>query len=336
MWKRLLATTLCAFALSPAYAQDEVYELRLAHYLPTTHNMAANVIPEWAKRIEDASDNRIKITIYPAGQLLGVTDIFDGVKGGVADLGWSMPGATPGRFPGMSVMELPFVFQRAEPASQILMELYEDGYMDDEFDGVEVLYLHTHHPGIISSKKKIENLDDLKGQRIRFPSPAVRSLLDAFGAEPIGVPAPETYESLDRGVLDGVAFPYDAMQGLRLGELMQYHVDFPMYVLTFYMIMNEDKFNSLPEDLQQVIRDHSGMDEAMMVGRSWDESEDSSRAFVLDLGNEIIQLSPEEEGRWTERAQGVIQAGIAESAQAGVKAQEMYDYARQRAIELAQ
>lgn len=338
MWKRVVTAAACMLALNgAAYANDKsVHELRLAHYLPPMHNMAANVIPEWAKQLEEASDGRLKITIFPAGQLLGVADIFDGVKGGVADIGWSMPGATPGRFPAMSVVELPFIFQDAENASQVLMELHDQGYMDKEFDGAKVLYLHTHHAGILSTKNKVTNLDDLKGQRIRFPSPPVRSLLSTLGADPVGVPAPETYESLERGVLDGVAFPYDAMQGLRLGELMKYHVDYPMYVLTFYMIMNEAKFNGLPADLQQVILDHSGMEEAKKVGRAWDTSEVNSRQFVLDLGNEIIELSPEQKQLWLDMAQPVITSGIAESAKAGVKAQEIYDFAKKRTLELEQ
>jgi len=329
----LLASTLALSSLVVS-AQD-VHELRLAHYLPPMHNMAANVLPGWAERLSKESDGRLKVTIYPAGQLLGVSEIFDGVRAGVADIGWSMPGATPGRFPVMSVMELPFIFQRAEHASQVVMEAYEKGYMDKEFQGVKVLYLHTHHAGIINTKEKVTDLEGLAGKRIRFPSPPVRSLLQALGADPVGVPAPQAYESLDRGVLDGVAFPFDAMQGLRLGELVNYHIDFPMYVLTFYLVMNEAKFNSLPPDLQKVILDNSGMKEAIAVGRSWDESEDNAKAFVQKQGNTIVTLSEEQQKLWREKAQPVIDAGIQQAEKAGTKGREVYEMAVSRAAELA-
>src|SRR5690554_2152207 len=180
-----------ALAFSGIAHGKEVHELRLAHYLPPMHNMAAKVLPEWAERIEKASDGRLKITIYPAGQLLAVNEIFDGVRGGVADIGWSMPGATSGRFPAMSIMELPFIFKRAEHASQVVMEAFEKGYMDKEFEGVKVLYLHTHHAGIVNTKDEVRDLEGLKGKRIRFPSPPVRSLLTSLGADPVGVPAPQ-------------------------------------------------------------------------------------------------------------------------------------------------
>lgn len=327
-----LLAGVCAF--SGLANAKEVHELRLAHYLPPMHNMAANVLPGWADRLEKASDGRLKVTIYPAGQLLGVSEIFDGVRGGVADLGWSMPGATPGRFPAMSLMEAPFIFERAEDASRVVMEAYEKGYMDKEFQGVKVLYLHTHHAGILNTKTEVRDLKALKGKRIRFPSPPVRALLTALGADPVGVPAPQAYESLERGVLDGVAFPFDAMQGLRLGEQVKYHIDFPMYVLTFYLVMNQQKFDSLPPDLQKIIMDNSGMEEAVAVGRSWDESEDNSKAFVQKQGNQIVTLSEEEQKLWRERAQPVIEAGIADADKAGLPGREIYDMAVRRAAEL--
>jgi len=263
-----------------------------------------------------------------------VSEIFDGVRAGVADLGWSMPGATPGRFPVMSLMELPFIFTRADQASRVLMEAWEKGWMDKEFRGVKVLYLHTHHAGILSTKEEVRDLQGLKGKRIRFPSPPIRNLLSALGADPVGVPLPQAYESLDRGVLDGVAFPFDAMQGIRLGELVKYHIDFPMYVLTFYLVMNQKKFDSLPADLQQIIMAHSGMEEAVAVGRAWDESEARSKAFVQKEGNHIVTLSAQEQRLWRERAQSVIAAGINEATRAGLPGQEIYDTVVQRVAQL--
>ncbi|MBC7204088.1 MAG: TRAP transporter substrate-binding protein, partial [Pusillimonas sp.] len=239
-----------------------------------------------------------------------------------------------GRFPAMSIMELPFIFKRAEHASQVVMEVFEKGYMDKEFEGVKVLYLHTHHAGILNTKDEVRNLEDLKGKRIRFPSSPVRSLLTSLGADPVGVPAPQAYESLERGVLDGVAFPYDAMKGLRLGELVNYHIDFPMYLVTFYLVMNEAKYNSLPQDLQTIIDDNSGMQEAIAVGRAWDVSEEQGRAYVKERGNVVITLTPEQKKLWRERAVPVIDAGIQEADKAGLPGKEIYDMAVKRAAEL--
>lgn len=336
MLKKVLGVTFAAaLSLSAVPAAAQEFTFRLAHYLPPMHNMAANVLPEWAERIHEQSDGRIRIEIFPAGQLLQVDEIFDGVQAGVADIGWSMPGATPGRFPVLSVLELPFIFTDAETASQVIMEVYESGAMDAEFEGVRLLYLHTHASGILNTIPRVERLEDMQGLRMRFPSQAARMMLERLGAQPVGVPAPQAYESLERGVLDGVAFPYDAMQGLRLGEQVNYHIDWPTYVLTFYLVMNENSFNSLPPDLQQVILDNSGMSEAIAVGASWDASDERARAYVAELGNESYALSDEEAARWVEAVMPGIDAFLEETEARGIPAREIYENARTRVQELS-
>lgn len=306
-----------------ALAQE--YTLRLAHYLPPTHNQAANVIPDWVQRIEDQSDGRIAIEVFPAGQLLGIADIYDGVEAGVADIGWGLPAIQPGRFPMLSLMELPFEFQSAEQASRVAMTLLDEGVLDDEFDGVVPLYIHTHSPaGVHTREAPVTAPGDLDGLRIRFPSAPVREMLTAWGADPVGVPAPQVYENLETGVLDGVAFPYEAMKGLRLGEQVSYHTELPLYTLTFYMIMNQQVFDDLPEDLQQVILDNSGMDEAIAVGRSWDEEDQRGRDYVLELGNQITVIPAEELASWRQPVDAAIAAYLDGLEAEGHPAREVY------------
>jgi TRAP-type C4-dicarboxylate transport system substrate-binding protein len=307
-------------------AQAQDYTLRLAHYLPPTHNQAANVIPDWVQRIEDQSDGRIAIEVFPAGQLLGIADIYDGVDAGVADIGWGLPAIQPGRFPMLSLMELPFQFDSAEQASRIAMTLLEEGVLDDEFDGVVPLYIHTHSPaGVHTRTEQVTEPGDLEGLRIRFPSAPVREMLAAWGADPVGVPAPQVYENLETGVLDGVAFPYEAMKGLRLGEQVSHHTELPLYTLTFYMIMNQQVFDDMPADLQQVILENSGMVEAVAVGRSWDEEDARGRAYVEELGNEIVVIPEAEIPAWQEPVNTAITDYLDGLEADGHSAREVYD-----------
>lgn len=321
-----LLAAIAATALVGGAAQAQEYTLRLAHYLPPTHNQAANVIPDWVQRIEEQSDGRIAIEVFPAGQLLGIADIYDGVEAGVADIGWGLPAIQPGRFPMLSLMELPFEFESAEQASRIAMTLLEEGVLDDEFEGVVPLYIHTHAPaGVHTREVPVDAPGDLEGLRIRFPSAPVREMLAAWGADPVGVPAPQVYESLETGVLDGVAFPYEAMKGLRLGEQVGYHTELPLYTLTFYMIMNQQVFDSMPEDLRQIILDNSGMDEAIAVGRSWDEEDQRGRDYVEELGNEIIVIPEDEIPAWQEPVDAAIEAYLDRLEAEGYGARVVYD-----------
>jgi len=330
-WKSLVAGV-AALLVSPGLVSAAEFNFKLAHYLPPTHNHAKNVLPKFAEDVERDSGGRIKITIYPAEQLLKVNEIFDGVKNGVADMGWSMPGVTPGRFPVMNTLELPFLFTKAEAATAAIHDLYQEGLMKKEFQGVRVLWLHTHHAGGIHARSKpVASLEDIKGMRIRFPSPAVKSLLEALGAVPVGVPAPQAYESLEKGTLDGVAFPFDAMQGLRLGEQAKFHTDFPLYVLTFYLVMNERSYGKLPDDLKKVIDKYSGRDSWLATARSWDQSEVNALAWVKERGNTVVSLSPAEKARWMNAAMPKLDEFLAETEKKGVPARTIYNKAKELA-----
>ena len=313
--------------VAPAAATAAEFEFRLAHYLPPTHNHAENVLTAWAERVAEASDGRIHVEIYPAGQLLGIAEIYDGVRNGVAELGWGLPAVQPGRFPRLSLLELPFLFTSAEEATRAAMTLQQDGVFDEEFADVVLLYLHTHSPaGVHTRTDPIVELTDFEGQRIRFASATVRDLLAAFGAEPVGVPAPQVYENLEKGVLDGVAFPYDAMKGLRLGEQIDYHTDVPLYVLPFYLVMNRQAFDSLPPDLQEVMLASAGMEEALRVAASWDEEEARGRTYVQELGNAVITPSADQLAAWQARADTVAEARLSALESEGVTdARALYD-----------
>ena len=320
----LVAALASATGLRASNAAE--FEFRLAHYLPPAHNHAQNILPAWVEQVEQASDGRIDIELFPAGQLLGITEIYDGVRNGVAELGWGLPAVQPGRFPSLTLLEFPFLFESAVDATQTAMALDAEGVFAEDFEGVRLLYLHTHAPaGIHTRERPVIAPEDFEGLRIRFASATVREMLSALGAEPVGVPAPQVYENLEKGVLDGVAFPFDAMKGLRLGEQVDYHTDVPLYVLPFYMIMNQQAFDSLPPDLQEVMVANSGLDEAVRVATSWDEEEARGRAYVVELGNEIVEPDEDQLAAWRETLAPVVEAQIEALEDEGIDARSLYE-----------
>lgn len=317
----------------PALAAE--YNLKLAHFMPPTHNQAENVLPEWARRIEEQSDGRIHIELYPAGQLLKITDIFEGVRSGVADLGYSVPSATTGRFPLTSLLELPYMFDSAEEASKAAMMAVEDGAYDDEYAGVKLIYLHTLTPsGVHTRETPIDSVDDFDGLRIRFPSPTMKLVLEELGATPVGVAAPQLYEQLDKGVIDGLAGSFEGMKGLRLGEVTNYSTDLRMYTLAFYLVMNQQVYDSMPPELQKVIDDNSGIEEAARVGRSWDEEEVRGRQVMLDLDGEIVELSEEETDRLHAVVDPVTETYLDDLEANAVPARAVYDRLKDAAASL--
>ena len=96
--------------LRPGRARAAEVTLKLAHFLPPVAPAHAKLLKPWAEQVEAASDGRINIRIYPSMQLGGSPpQLFDQVRDGVADIAWTLPGYTPGRFPKLETFELPFV-----------------------------------------------------------------------------------------------------------------------------------------------------------------------------------------------------------------------------------
>ena len=114
-----LAVCTTVFA-GPASAAE--VNLKFAHFYPPVNHHTGEMVPAWAKRIAEQSKGRIEITQYPSGQLLKAPETFDGLRNGVADIGMVVPGLTPGRFPEISLADLPFTFRTATGASRAMME----------------------------------------------------------------------------------------------------------------------------------------------------------------------------------------------------------------------
>lgn len=308
-----------------AYAAD--YELKLANFLPPKHPFTSQIVPEWSARIEEQSGGRIKITQYSSGQLLKVRETFDGVVNGVADIGFVMPGSTPGRFPILSIAELPFMYETAAAGSKAVMELYQSGALEKELAGVKVLYLHTHDLCSIHLRDKAVRVpSDLNGLRIRYPSVAVRDLLEAYGATPVGIPTPQIYENLEKGVVDGYGGGWNSQFALGTSELTKYHLDLPVYNLTFFLAMNQKVFDGMPADLQQVLLDNSGMKEAMRIGAIYDVDSANYRQRIVDEPDHVlVRPTVDELGLWKKGAEPAIDAYLKKLEADGMPAREYYD-----------
>jgi len=163
------ALALCV-TLSAATAQE--FTLRMHQFLPGQANVPAKILEPWADAIEEASGGRIEIQRFHAMQLGGTPpELMDQAIDGTADIIWTLPGYTPGRFPGTEVFELPFMMENgnAEAASRAFWTLAKETMMD-QFEDVHVLGLWVHGPGVIHSSDPIEDVSDLNGVKLRAPT----------------------------------------------------------------------------------------------------------------------------------------------------------------------
>ena len=247
--------------IETATAADKVYTFLYTDHNPGNNWGSQHGTEPLFNRIEEASNGRIKIERYYGQTLAKGTDAWSAVLKGVADIGWCFHGYWPGMTPLSDVMALPFIqFKSARQASGIFWKLWEKyPEIQREYTDIYPIVLWTTSPyHLITTKKQVKTLEDLKGMKLRIIGGPPTDAFRALGASPMMVGMSDCYQAMQKGVLDGMAAPIGAVEIFNFYEVIKYLTDAPLYVGYFSMAMNKGKFESLPPDLQQVIRDVGG------------------------------------------------------------------------------
>ncbi len=300
---RTLAPLALAAALAAPAAAQEV-TLKVHHFWPPTAMPPSTILVPWCDKIAKESNNRMKCQIYPAMQLGGSPpQLIDQAKDGVADIVWTLPGYTAGRFPMMEVFELPFMSRSAEATSQAAWDYYTQ-YAHKEFPGIKALALAVHDNGYVHTvKKQIKVMADFKGLKMRAPTRQTNKMLAALGATPVGMPLPALADALSKGVIDGYLLPWEVIPSIKAYEFTKYDSETDpksraLYTAVFILAMNQAKYDSLPADLKKVIDDNSGAGLSRAMGRQWDASAPSARKFAVDHGNIFYVIPASELANW--------------------------------------
>ncbi|MEJ6393581.1 TRAP transporter substrate-binding protein [Gymnodinialimonas sp. 2305UL16-5] len=319
-------------ALAAGGAMAQEVTLKLHQFLPAQANVPALVLDVWADQVEEASGGRIEIERYPSMQLGGTPpELMDQAVDGVADIVWTVVGYTPGRFPSTEVFELPFMVTDARAASCAYWTMYEES-MQEEFADVHLLGTWVHGPGMFHTADPVEVPSDLEGMQIRGGSRTVNQLLELTGATPVGMPVPAVPEGLSRGVIDGTTIPWEVTTALRVPELVENHTEFEgnmLYTLTFVLAMNNDAYAAMPEDLQQILDDNSGLEFSIFAGGTQSDADGPAREIAVEAGNNIITVdAATAEAEWVPVVQPIYDNWIADLDGQGIDGQALIDRAR--------
>jgi TRAP-type C4-dicarboxylate transport system substrate-binding protein len=272
----------------------------------------------WKKEVEKRTGGEVAINTYPGGTLLGAKNMMDGVIAGTADIGCLCMAYQPGRFIVTNATALPLGFPNATVASLSLWDIYRT-HNPDEFAKVKALTMFTCAPANIISKKAIKNLEDLKGYELRASGGAAQ-VLAALGATPVGMPQSEVPEALQKGVVQGQFSSLEILMDFKYAELCKYAtiVNGPVY--PFAVVMNMDKWNSLPKDVQDVM-DGLGTEQAWWTGNYMDMHVDESIEWSKKNHNiEITELTVREMARWNRLMRPLIDKWITDAKAKGLPA----------------
>jgi TRAP-type C4-dicarboxylate transport system substrate-binding protein len=317
--------------LGTAASAQEV-TLRLHQFLPAQANVPQLVLDVWADNVEEDSEGRIEVERYPSMQLGGTPpELIDQAMDGIVDVVWTVVGYTPGRFPTTEVFELPFMVADARAASYAYWKMYEEHMADRDFAGVKIVGTWVHGPGMFHTKDPVVVPSDLEGMKIRGGSRLVNELLTRVGAEPVGLPVPAVSEALSKGVIDGTTIPWEVTTAVKVQELVSNHTEFQgpaLYNLTFVLAMNQDRYDSLPDDLKAVIDQNSGLDFSVFACGTQADADGPARQIAVDRGNNIVTVSEEDAQKWLEIVEPIYENWVADMEGRHIDGQALIDQAR--------
>lgn len=291
---------------APSWAQQ--ITLRLADQNSPNSLYEKNGIAPWAKRVEEATKGGVKIQIYPSQTLVKGPDMWRAVKSGITDIGWCFHGYWPGMTPLADVITLPFLpFTTAAQGSEVLGKLIAKyPVLQKEFSDVQpLMYWTSSSYVLLTRKKQVKTMDDLKGMKIRVTGGPPTDQIKAMGGVPLLVPMPDVYDALDKGVIDGAALPWEAIDGFRLYEVAKYYTIVPMAAVYFTLDMNKQMWNRLPKDVQEAIMSVSGIEGGKALGKAvFDDAEPAVMDDIKKGKYETVRytLPPEELARWSKVA----------------------------------
>jgi TRAP-type transport system periplasmic protein len=311
----------------PEEVEGDQVTLNLGHPFPPTHHIHTGVMEGWAEEVNEATGGTVDVRFHVGAALAAPDATYEIASLGAMELGWALHGYTPGRFPLTDVVELPFLFEDAEQATEVLWELYEDyPELQEEYGDVKVLALFTHDIGnLYTVDQPVESPDDLSGLSLRAPGPIQTRLIESLGASGVGLPAPELYDSLERGVIDGTMIADTGVASFTLHEVVRHGLHANFYVAGEFLVMNQETWDRLSPSQQQAIDAISGRELSMEAARLYDEFNAEVLESYEEWDMDVVPIEDVDVEEWREIALPVHERWIEQREAAGQPGQELYD-----------
>jgi TRAP-type transport system periplasmic protein len=313
---------------SVGIAQEKVIKLRASNqFAPASPN--STIIEAWCKEIDKRTGGKVKIQHFTGSTLNTPQAMYDSVVQGIVDVGNHVLGYTAGKFPLTEVLDYPLGYPNGLVATRLMNEYYKK-FKPKEFDEVKVMFFHGPGPGMIHTKTRpVNKLEDIKGLKMRtFGSNA--KLMQLIGGAPVAMPMPEAYDAISRGVADGYFGTYESLKNWKLAEVIKYTTETygVGYSSTFVLVMNKDKWASIPPEQQKII-EQVNQEWIEKHGKQWDQIDKEGKEFSLQRGNKVIALSAEENARWAKAAEPLFEDYMKRTKEKNLPGDEVYRFARE-------
>ncbi|HEU4342597.1 MAG TPA: TRAP transporter substrate-binding protein [Candidatus Binatia bacterium] len=323
----LTNATLTVIFLLSAWELSPAVDLIISHPFPARHVQHRLMLEPLKKDLEEKSKGRIKVAIHPGGALAPAPAHYENVVAGAFDIGWTLQGYTPGRFPLSAIIEMPFLWSSAQEATRVLWQMFEElPALQNEYRDVKVLATWTHDLGqLYTTSKPVRTLEDLRGLKIRAPGPVQVSMLRALGAVPVTMPAGEIYDALERGVVDGLVIGLSAIKGFRLEPLVKHATLANSYVASMVVAMNQQSYKKLSAEDRALLDSLTGRRMAMLGAKNYDDEAADGMDALKKAKASIYQLPPAETEKWKQATAQMSKEWVKEMESKGRPGKQVYE-----------
>lgn len=291
----LLTLAACGSSSSPSSSnsdRDEPIEMVVNSWFASGEDVPENVWEPWKEYVEEKTDGRVKVTIHYNGALAGSNEILEGVRSGTFDVGMAlaMYYEDSSLFP-LTIGDLPFAHDADPEKDAAIIQQFAEEYEEEIWSDVINVGVGATPPRYLYSTNPIDSIDFLKGKNARVSNDSEAVLFQNMGATPTEVAFEETYNALDKGLIEATISSHDVYTNLQLVDPAPYFVNNPIGFTQGTAIMNKDFFNSLPEDLQQLFIED--------INPKWEELFEENAKKVMAKDSEVIKMAEENGGKVT-------------------------------------
>lgn len=310
-------------------AASEQINLKFSYWTPPQALPAAEGFVPWAKSIEEKTGGKVKITFFPAEALGHAPDHYSMVLKGLADIVWIDPNHTPGVFPLTEIISAPFLFPDSETCSTVMWRIYEKYLFDTAFNKVKVLFVFNVGLNEYHGNKEVKSLEDFKGMKLASVSAFHSKTYKALKASPVFMIEPEIYTALERGMVDGRFHNWEGAFVWKMAEVTKYRIqDLKINTMPNVILMNLDKWNSLPDDIKAIFNAESGEKISRHIGKAFDAAEITFKDMILETDKkagrpEAYKLPKSERERMIQAVEPVIAEWVEKNENKGLPAKAM-------------
>jgi TRAP-type C4-dicarboxylate transport system substrate-binding protein len=242
-----------------AQAADPI-KLRVADSFPKGHYLVKLILEPWMEAVSKRTNNAVTFEHYPAQQLGKATDMLKLTQTGVADIGYVAPAYASDKMPVSEVAMLPGAFAHSCQGTLAYWKLARSGVIAEQDYAPNnirlLLAVGLPQYRIFTVKQPVKDVGDVTGLKLRTTGGAQDLTLRAIGAVPVRMAAPDAYESLSRGTMDGLLFPLESVVAYGADKLVKYSTDglgFGSFIVSYSI--SEAAWKKLSPDIQKAMID---------------------------------------------------------------------------------